>query len=68
MIMELERLRSLRNEAYNKAIEWKMNSSHSSDDPLYKKVNVLLRQFNYGIEPKNELLETMVELGVMKYE
>lgn len=57
---------SLRNEAYNKAIEWKR--SHSLNDPYYEEVSILLQQFNNGIEPKKELLDLMVKLGVMSYD
>ena len=58
---KLEKQRMLRNKAYNIAVERNKKENN-------KEVNLLLNQFYYGIEAKNELLNKCIELGWMKYE
>ena len=75
--LPIERLRELRNESYNIAIAklkelaprgsswlWNVQSKDNSDG--LNEVRLLLNQFNYGIEAKNELLAKCVELGWIK--
>lgn len=75
--LPIERLRELRNKSYNIAIAklkelapkrsswlWNVQSKNNSDG--LNEVRLLLNQFNYGVEAKNELLAKCVELGWIK--
>jgi len=73
--MTLEQRRTLRGEAYNVAIKklremkgcgWKPTMPCSTDDDDIKAVKLLLQQFRYGIEAKDELLDKCIELGWIK--
>lgn len=72
--LSLDELRRLRNESYNVAIaklkelapkgsEWLWNKQCKDDHDGLNEVRLLLNQFNYGIEARNELLAKCVELG-----
>jgi len=75
--LSIERLRELRNETYNIAIaklkelapkgsSWFYNAQRKDDSDGLNEVRLLLNQFNYGVEAKNELLAKCVELGWIK--
>lgn len=72
--LSLDELRRLRNESYNVAIaklkelapkgsEWVYLYQNKDDHDGLNEVRLLLNQFHYGVEAKNELLAKCVELG-----
>jgi hypothetical protein len=72
--LSLDKLRELRNKSYNVAIaklkelapkgsSWLYNAQRKDDSDGLNNVRLLLNQFHYGIEAKNELLQRCVELG-----
>ena len=74
--MDLEQRRTLRNEAYNIAIDnlrkmggncgWALAMASSNDDDDIKTIKLLVNQFYYGIEAKNELLDMCIKVGWIK--
>jgi hypothetical protein len=75
--LHIERLRELRNESYNIAItklmelapkgsSWLRNEQSKDNFDDLNDVKLLLNQFHYGVEAKNELLAKCVELGWIK--
>lgn len=75
--LSIERLRELRNESYNIAIaklkelapkgsSWLWNKQSKDNYDGLNEVRLLLNQFYYGVEAKNELLAKCVELGWIK--
>ena len=75
--LPIERLRELRNKSYNIAIaklkelapkgsEWAWLYQRKDDGDGLNEVRLLLNQFHYGVEAKNELLAKCVELGWIK--
>lgn len=72
--LSLDELRRLRNESYNvvitklkelapKGSEWAWDKQCKDDSDGLNEVRLLLSQFHYGTEAKNELLAKCVELG-----
>ena len=73
--MTLEQRRILRGEAYNIAFKklremrplpWMSCEENYFDDNNLQQVQLLLKQFDYGIAPKDELLNKCIELGWIK--
>ena len=75
--LSLDELRELRNKSYNVAIaklkelapkgsSWLWNVQCKDNRDGLNEVRLLLNQFNYGIEARNELLQRCVELGWIK--
>lgn len=73
--MDLEQRRTLRNEAYNIAIDnlrkmggcsWTPTMASSNDDDDIKTIKLLVKQFEYGIAAQNELLDMCIKVGWIK--
>ena len=59
--LSLEEIRELRNKCYNIAIQ-EIKRRKLGDDTK-KEIDLLLNQFNYGLDAKNDLLCKCIELG-----
>ena len=59
--LSLEEIRELRSKCYNIAIQ--EVKGRKLDDDTKKEINLLLNQFNYGLDAKNDLLCKCIELG-----
>ena len=59
--LSLEEIRELRSKCYNIAIQ--EVKGRKLDDDTKKEINLLLNQFNYGLDTKNDLLCKCIELG-----
>ena len=73
--LSLDEIRSLRNESYNVTIQYLRENDgvngfisvpHTTDDDNTRKMRLLINQFHYGLEAKNELLELCIEMGLIK--
>ena len=72
--LSLDKLRELRNKSYNVAIaklkelapkgsQWLWDKQSKDNHDGLNEVRLLINQFNYGIEARNELLQKCIELG-----
>ena len=61
--MDLEKKRQLRNAAYNIAVKHLDNCIRKEDRD---NLSMLLNQYNYGLEAKNDLMSFIMSMGWMK--
>lgn len=48
---------------YNIALQWLKTADRNSDD--YKKINLLIGQYSYGIQAKKELRDLLIEMNLI---
>lgn len=48
---------------YNIALQWLKTADKNSDD--YKKINLLIGQYYYGIQAKKELRDLLIEMNLI---
>ena len=48
---------------YNIALQWLKTADRNSDD--YKRINLLIGQYYYGIQAKKELIDLLIEMNLI---
>ena len=48
---------------YNIALQWLKTADRNSDD--YKRIDILLNQYYYGIQAKKELRDLLIEMNLI---
>ena len=48
---------------YNIALQWLKTADKNSDD--YKKIDLIIRQYYYGIQAKKELRDLLIEMNLI---